>query len=36
MEGIGEAGFWIALALLIIAFGGEPDLVDALIFILMK
>ena len=28
--------FWIALAILAIAFHGEPDLVDALIHFLMK
>ena len=33
----GEFGlFWLSVALLIIAFGGEPDLVDALVHFLMK
>ncbi len=27
----GFSGLWIAIALLIIAFGGEPDLVGAII-----
>jgi hypothetical protein len=31
----GEAGFWIAMALLIIMFAGEPDLHDALVKALM-
>ena len=29
-------GFWIGLAMIFIAFVGEPDLVDALIYFLMN
>lgn len=32
----GWTGFWIAYTLIMIAFWGDPDLIDALIFGLME
>lgn len=33
---MGDLGFWVWLALMCVAFNGEPDLVDALIHFLMR
>jgi hypothetical protein len=31
LDGLGVSVFWLAIALLILAFGGDPDLMDAII-----
>jgi len=36
VSGNGELGFWLFWTLILIAWVGEPDLIDALIYWLMK